>query len=217
MLARSVLTVPRFSREVKPTALRSAALDCLRTYAEGEGFRRRQSPRRFEKTSDWAVRVFWPMFYMGHDDVVVTVAIGLRVPAIEAVFHKCSGYSAREQLFTTTIGRTILGDDQDPLSFDISSMDQISSVCERLWRACWGVARAFYDSFATISDVERALNATGQIPSYERIARGLIAARLVRMPDFDDLVIRGRSEIAPMSKGQYLGQYDRLVELVRDL
>jgi hypothetical protein len=156
--------------------------------------------------------------------IEVSVHVGIRSETIESIFHLTSGFAEEHQAGTPTLGtdcwRFMPESPRSHLIDDVESLRIAVLDCARLYVRC---ALPYYAELSSFAAVDRVVNGRLDLPCVHRMfgwfraSTGVIAAKLVRRPDYPALAQHYRDRVAAMHKGFYLARFEALLRRLSDL
>jgi hypothetical protein len=194
--------------------LEHALQDALRPALGAAEFALVRSRSAFERNEGWRIVGFRPSANPNWPGVRIALWLPVRVPAVEEIFHRFSGYERRYQRGTYTVGAYLgewLGDEK-AYTWELRELDEVDAVAAQIG-ACVEQAAGYYASLADLGAVAAALNDARPM-YFELSSRALIAARLAGRDDFDALVARHREHLA-RHHGFFLDRVDALLAHLR--
>jgi len=208
---------------VTPKALKDSVLAGVVPALVARGFRFVKSKERFEKREQGTLHLFQLVFLDGADGCRVSPNIGVRIDAIEEIFHRTSGFAPKYQKDTPTVGTDawrLIGN--PAFEFSLSSPGDAADVAAGIVSVFESVAQPYFAEFSSIAAVDAALNEEPLKPSVHRLmewlrcSTGAIAASLVRRPGRSKLFDIYTKKMSTFMEGAYLPRFRALIESLED-
>ncbi|MDV3349824.1 hypothetical protein QGP82_14055 [Leptothoe sp. LEGE 181152] len=182
------------------------------------------------KTRNWFIRkqnqnvsfVFWIVSYKDQGNIRITPTTGVRFNNIEDIFHQCAGFDEKYKKYTLTLVSEIWRWKKTETSYQyiLKSEDNVQDIAIQIVHDFWEDALKYYESYATLSQVDSELNndpsgeCIHQIMDFARCSRGIIAAKLCNRHNYEKLVQIYRERMSNQDKGFYLSSFDCIVNLL---
>jgi hypothetical protein len=148
---------------------------------------------------------------------------GVRIDRIEELFHQTSGFEPKYRKDTATMGGSVgvlLNGDSRSCEFMLESECKVTSVAEKIMSVFRDFALPYFERWGSLQAIDTELNhdPTEGTPhralAWFRCSTGIIVARLLGRPDYDQLAAFYTNIMTDDNKGFYL---KRFVELLRSL
>jgi hypothetical protein len=206
--------------------LKRAIFDAVDSRISQYGFTLKRSKERFERKRDGIRDLFQLVCpndipgYRIHPDV------GMRFEIVEEIFHKTSGWNPKYQKDTPTIGAGvghIIADDNRKCEFRLKTEEDVPPVADKLADVFRNFALPYYEKFSSLqaidaefnnSPTERTRNRSG---GWLRCSTGIIVARLVGRPDYDELAKIYTRVMEQVDGGFYLKTFCALLESLQSI
>jgi hypothetical protein len=156
----------------------------------------------------------------GSQGVEIEPAIGIRSETIERIFHQTSTFAPQYHSGTSTIGASLVnleGVGLREYRCPITTDDDVLPVVERLMVLFETKAIPYFERYRSLEAIDHLLNdqLDERVPGCSfglpRETRGLIVAKLVDRPNYQELVEFYRSRIVKVSSGFHVPQFEALV------
>ncbi|MBM3759560.1 MAG: hypothetical protein FJW36_04865 [Acidobacteria bacterium] len=198
--------------------LKIELLTALQPRMEKSGFKLQKSKERFAKRVESGAWWFVLDFTV-YENLHVKPAIGLRVDAVENIFHRTSGFESNYQSDTPTLSLSVQSHMGDSSKFEyvLSGLDDVSVVRTQIEADFIGIVLPYLERHSELSEIDRTLNENPEgecvhyAMDYLRSAHGVIVAQLVGRPKYSELVETYRQKLALISNGFYLPKFEALV------
>jgi hypothetical protein len=201
---------------VKKEVLESVFADVSRL-----GFALKASKDSFIRAANGISDVFQLVFLDGKPGWRIQPNIGVRIEKVEEIFHRTSGFDSKLQQDTVTVGGgvgNILSGDNRSCEFGVVSESEVPAVSKEVGRVFTEIALPYFERFHSLSAIDAELNGkptertpNGRAP-YLRCATGVIVAKLIGRPNYDELVNIYTEFLRQSDRGFYLKRFQSLVE-----
>jgi len=203
---------------MKIKSLKIELLTALQPRIEKSGFKLQKSKERFAKRVDSGAWWFVLDFTV-YENLQVKPSIGLRVDAVENIFHRTSGFDIKYQSDTPTLSLSVqnLVGDPSRCEYVLRGLDDVSMVAAQIEADFHGIVSPYLERHSGLSEIDRALNENPEgecvhyAMDYLRSAHGVIVAKSVGRPKYPELVEIYRRKLALISNGFYLPKFEALV------
>jgi hypothetical protein len=197
-----------------------AIVDAVTPELAARGFAARRSVGRFERSGGAGVTHFYLLLITESAPFArADVHLATRIDEVETIFHRTSGYEKRTQRLTPTMGGALDAITGTP---ELKMLLDAERGPERARSLLFAPALgAFYeDWYARFSDlgaIDRELNddPTRETPNrplpWLRCSTGVIVARLVDRPNYDEVVEVYSQTMRSVSDGFYWPRFEALV------
>ena len=156
----------------------------------------------FDVTSSCFVRqvgvfrhVFQVAFMEKYGRLVCKPDVGVRSDRIEEIFHRTSEFSDVDAINTSTIGVSVkLLSRSSDYDVSVAGAGDVDQAVRTLLRAFRSIAVPYFDEFGSLEGIDRALNSNPaercvhMVNERARCSKGLIAAKLLDRPDYEQLL-----------------------------
>ena len=151
----------------------------------------------------------------------VQPSVGIRIERVEDIFHQTSGFEAKYQKDTVTIGSfvgSIKGGGNRDCEFRVNSEHDVPQAADALLQVFHDVAEPYFERFSALSTIDSELNdrpregTPNRVAPWLRCATGSVVARLVDRPNYGDLVQVYLDTMRTSDKGFYLERYQALLD-----
>ncbi|QPF82525.1 hypothetical protein IC762_22535 [Bradyrhizobium genosp. L] len=145
----------------------------------------------------------------------------MRIERVETIFHQTSGFEAKYQKDTPTIGSSIgmlTAENNRACEFLMENESELSSAVDGIVDIFERFALPYFETFGTVPAIDKELNFSPATPtphrgsSWLRCATGAIVARLNGRPDYYELVHAYAEQMRRLSKGFYSGRFEALLQ-----
>lgn len=206
--------------------LKKAVVDALEPRLRERGFSLRKSKTWFVRRRGDATDKFQLVCLDAKPGLRLQPNVGMRIESVENIFHRTSRWEPEYQKDTPTLGAPIgalrggTNSSCDILVEELADVPRAVVELERLFRE---VALPYYERFSDLCEIDRVLNdePNARTPhrgmNWLRCATGLIVARLVGRPNYDELVAVYRKTLETTDKGFYVSRFEDLVDSLRDM
>jgi hypothetical protein len=205
---------------------RKKLLAVLKPRMQERGYRLQSVSDRFVRSvGDFSYR-YHTRFLNGSQGVEVEPEIGIRSEAVEYIFHKTSTYAPQYHSGTPTIGASLVnleGVDLMTYRCPVTTDDDVLPVADKLMVLFETKAIPYFERYGSLEAIDHLLNdrLDERVPGCSfglpRETRGLIVAKLVARPNYQELVEFYRSRIVKVSSGFHVPQFEALVASLETL
>ncbi len=193
-------------------------LTALQPRMDKSGFKLQKSKERFAKRVESGAWWFVLDFTV-YENLHVKPVIGLRVDAVENIFHRTSGFESKYQSDTPTLSLSVQGLVGDPSKFEyvLRGHDDVSGVAAQIEADFIGIVWPYLERHSELSEIDRTLNEHPEEEcvhysmDYLRCAHGVIVAQMVGRPKYSELVETYHRKLALISNGFYLPKFEALM------
>lgn len=154
----------------------------------------------------------------------INTSIGIRKNSIEDIFHETSGFEAKYQKGTSTIGCFIEDYIKDYSNVRIALFEeqQLKEAKEAIINLFENVAKEYFHNFNNIKTIDDLLNSRPNedtVHSNEifRGSKGVITAKLTDRGNYSELVDIYCKKYEEFSNGFYLPAYKKLIDFLRNV
>lgn len=174
--------------------------------------------RRSNDKTDWFVLTFLDPY--DHPGWEIELGMGLRIECVEDIFHRTSRWNPKAQAETLTIGGSIgkiFPGDSHAYNFFIDSSVDIPHVAAAIIDVFQERALPYFAKYCSLQEIDRELNSfpaqatPHRVMTWLRCSTGLIVAKLVDRPDYEQLVDIYTSTLRRKDRGFYLSRFEDLV------
>jgi hypothetical protein len=210
----------------KATALKPLLFQCIRQYLSEEGFRSDAKRSIFVRRYEDITEIFYVTCTNAKPGHWVTPGVGLRFDAVEEIFHRTSGWDTKLQKNTNTVGTQVgvlIDGKGTSCRFLLESESEIASVTEKVVGVFRKFALPYFVQFGSLAAIDAELNdhpaerSVNSSLAWFRCSRGLIVAKLMGRPDYEQLVTIYTDVITRDNKGFYLKGFQALVESLKSV
>lgn len=184
---------------VKKTEVRQMLYDGLGGVLTPAGFRLRKGEEAFVRPMSGGLNRLSVALWDYSPTFEFSLVAGIRIDAVEELFHLCSGSPpAYQKLSSTTL--TQLSYFIQPADIKVSTPEEITAAIHRLTPVISGEILPFFTKYADIESLDQALNA-GQDPKLDstqqpsRALHWLSIAYLAGNPRLDEIAARFHTEM----------------------
>lgn len=211
-------TILMNSRDVRNALLTAVAADLLPF-----GFILNRAQAEFTQRTPDGWNKVQLVFLWRNPEWEIKVGLLIRLHHVEQIYHRASSFEPRFHRTTPTIGlplEKLLAANQAPY-VTLRTAADIAPCREWVWRLFNERAQPFFARYHTLVALEHEVNAPPGTsifsgPKYEGNV-GLILAKLVNSPVYDQLQQRYRKYYEWLANGFYLPEYERLVKILEDV
>jgi hypothetical protein len=147
--------------------------------------------------------------------------VGVRIERIENIFHQTSGFESKHQKDTPTMGNSVgifLTGDSRGCEFLLESKSEVASVAEKIVGVFREFALPYFERWGSLAAIDAELNDKPGERTHQRAlawfrcSTGLIVAKLVGRPDYEQLAAFYLDVMTRDNKGFYLKRFQALVK-----
>ncbi len=202
--------------------LRNALLALLKVEFEPYGFVLNKAKAEFTRRVPDGWQKLQLVFLVRSEGWEINPALLVRKNVVENLYHQASYFEAKYHKITPTIGLPIADFIQDghDYRFHLNTEADLSPAFQDLVALFKQVAIPFFQQYDSLKDIEKEVNTETRksiFPWLNQGSVGLILAKLVASPQYDQLEKRYRSYYEQLSKGFYLSEYEGVVELLKNI
>jgi hypothetical protein len=204
--------------------LKAALFATLREQLSGEGFTLKPARNTFVRVHEGRSDFFQLVCLDAKPGWRIQPNVGIRIERVEDIFHKTSGFEAKYQGDTPTIGAAvgnIEDGDNRACEFLLETPADVHRIAGEIMKVFHEFAIPYFNKFSSLSAIDAELNTrpTERTPnrpfSWLRCSTGIIVAKLVGRPDYDTLAMIYSDFLARTNKGFYLKRFKALLESLR--
>jgi hypothetical protein len=147
----------------------------------------------------------------------INPAMLIRENIIEDIFHKTSGFEAKYQKGTPTIGITVgayLNDDEN-YRFYLEEEKDVDTIAKLLVDVFYTIVLPFFNKYDTLDKIEIDLNKdpmnTSLTGDIFKGSKSIISSKLLKKDSFNSLKEIYRKYYEKFADGFYLPEYDQLI------
>jgi hypothetical protein len=147
--------------------------------------------------------------------------VGVRIEQVEDIFHQTSGFESKYQKDTPTMGNSIgiflTGDSRD-CEFLLESKSEADSTAEKIAGVFREFALPYFERWGSLTAIDAELNnkrgerTHQRVGAWFRCSTGIIVAKLVGRPDYEQLAAFYAEIMTQDNKGFYLKRFQALVK-----
>jgi hypothetical protein len=147
--------------------------------------------------------------------------VAVRLERVESIFHLTSGFEAKYQKDTPTMGNSIgifLTGDSRSCEFRLASEREVVALSQKVAGVFREFALPYFDRWGSLAAIDAELNDRPSEPTrhralaWFRCSTGIIVAKLVGRPDFDQLAALYTDVMTRDNRGFYLPRFQELVK-----
>jgi hypothetical protein len=147
--------------------------------------------------------------------------VGVRIDRVEQIFHQTSGFELQYQDSTSTMGAPVgvlLSGSPRACEFLLESESEIASVAEKIVRVFREVALPYFERWSSLAAIDAELNdkpaerTSHRGLAWFRCSTGIIVAKLVGRPDYEQLAAFYLDVMTRDNKGFYLKRFKPLLK-----
>jgi hypothetical protein len=203
------------------TPLKAALFESVYRLLNGKHFALKASRDEFIRRRDGIVDVFQLVCKDGKIGYRIQPNLGIRIDRVEKIFHQTSGFRPEHMDGTSTMGApigTLLGGSARDCEILLESKSEIASVTEKIMRLFHDVALPYFERWSSLAAIDAELNNN---PSHKTLHRGLawfrcstgiIVAKLIGRPDYEQLARFYTEVMSQDNKGFYLKRFEALLK-----
>ncbi|MGO8689606.1 MAG: hypothetical protein ACLQLG_08220 [Thermoguttaceae bacterium] len=151
---------------------------------------------------------------------------GVRIERVEELFHQSSGFDPKHRKHTATMGNSVgilLNGRSRTCEFLLESESEVGPVAEKIMDVFREFALPYFERWGSLKAIDVELNDTPTKPTphrglaWFRCSTGIIVARLLGRPDYEQLVAFYTDVMARDNKGFYLGPFQALLKSLENV
>lgn len=206
--------------------IKSALFTSLRPELAKHGFSLKATQGRFVRRRGEVSDIFQLVCLDGKPGYRIQPNVGVRVERIEDIFHQISGLEAKFQKDTPTIGSSVgiyLTGDSRSCEFLLESPSEVGSITEKIVRVFHEFGLPYFDRLGSIQAIDAALNSNApertphRVLAFFRCSTGIIVAKLVGRPNYDELVALYTDVMTRDNDGFYFKRFQELLTLLKTM
>lgn len=203
------------------TPLKAALFESVRQQLVEDGFVLVPARETFIRRRDGITDHFQLVCKDARPGYRIQPNVGVRIDRVEELFHQTSGFERRYQETTSTMGApagSLLGGGPRACEFILDSESEISPVSERIMGVFRGVALPYVEHWSSLPAIDAELNdKPGERSPHRSLATfrcstGIIVAKLVGRPDYEQLAAFYADVMARDNKGFYFKPFQALLK-----
>jgi hypothetical protein len=209
------------------TPLKVALFDSLRQQLFGYGFTLKSTKESFLRQREGVIDIFQLVCLDGKPGYRIQPNVAVRVERVEDIFHQTSGFERKYQSDTPTMGAPVgillSGTDARACEFLLESSSEVTSVVAKIMCVFRECALSYFERWASLQAIDKELNdKPGQRTLHRalewfRCSTGVIVARLLGRPNYEQLVTFYTDVMARDNKGFYLKRFQALLKSLVDV
>jgi hypothetical protein len=181
--------------------------------------------RRYDRRRPHGADIYYLIDNRYPDHVEIAPDVAVRHDVVERIAHRFSGTSPPNQGTTPTIGgrlAEITGEARFKVSIDPDDGPEELRAAEANLRASVDEAERYWARYADFGEVDHALNDRPDQDTPQRLLpslrcpTGLIVARLVERPGYDELARVYQEQMRVWSDGFYLPRFEALMRYLAE-
>ena len=206
--------------------LRKAIFEAVASQVCQYGFTFKRSKDRFERQHDGIADRFSLVCLNAMPGYRVQPNVGIRIELVENIFHQTSDWDPKYQKDTPTIGAGIghiIAGDNRKCEFVVQNDADVLPAAEKIGNVFREFALPYFQKYGSLQAIDAELNShpTERTPHRDygwlRCSTGIIVARLVNRPHYDELVKTYTKVIAEVDRGFYLKYFIPLLESLKSV
>lgn len=208
--------------------LKEALYSALSPQLQKTGFSQTKGSDRYVREHDDSIDTLQLVWLDHGDGWRIQPNAGIRYERVENIFHGTSGFEEQYKKGTSTVGAAIgviAGGTAGTCEFLLESLSQVEPVATGIVSAYEEFGAPYFDHWSTLESIDAELNEKPSEkaphlrggPTWFRCSTGVIVAKLVGRPNYDDLVSFYTGVMAKDNKGFYLKRFEALVDLLKTL
>ena len=147
--------------------------------------------------------------------------VAVRIERVEEIFHQTAGYERKYQKDTPTMGTrvsSLLGGGPRSCEFVLQAVAEIGPSTENLMRVYREVALPYFQHWSSLAAIDAELNdkpgerTQHRALAWFRCSTGIIVAKLLGRPDYDQLASFYTDVMSRDNKGFYLKRFQALLK-----
>jgi hypothetical protein len=211
---------------VEKSHLKRALFEAVGSHVRAHGFEARLTKDRFVRLRDGRTDIYQLVCLDGKPGWRIQPNVGVRIERVEEIFHQTSEFEPKYQGDTPTIGGSvgaITAGNSRACEFLLESQSDVELVAGNISKLFDDFAIPYFEKFSSLAAIDAELNdrPTDRTPNrgatWLRCSTGVIVAKLVGRPNYDDLVETYREVLRNSDKGFYLKFFDPLVESLKSV
>jgi len=204
---------------VDSSARKAKLFESLRSRLDDEGFAYRKQKGWFLRRGADSTDFFQLVCLKSPGGWRIQPNVAVRIERVEEIFHRTSGFEARYQKGTPTIGGSvgaITRTHNSDVEFRLESDSDVVSVAEEILTLFRSIGLPYFERFHSITAVDHELNddPTRRTPHraapWLRCSTGLIVAKLINRPNYHALLDIYTQVLSRSDGGFYLSRFQAL-------
>ena|SRR5690242_19714893 len=201
--------------------LRIALLQSIASQLSEEGFILKVEKDRFIRPHQGVVDIFQLVFLDAKDTLRIQPNVSVRIECVENIFHQTSNFEAKFQNDTPTIGISVghlIGGNNQACEFILRQNSEVLTTAKEIVSVFKKIALPYFQKYDSIKAIDAELNSEPtkltlhRIAPWLRCATGIIVAKLVNRPNYDQLVQVYSKVMSSSDKGFYFRRFKALVK-----
>jgi hypothetical protein len=152
--------------------------------------------------------------------------VAVRIERVEEIFHQTSGFELKYQKDTPTMGTrvgSLLSGSSGACEFLLGSASEIASVTEKLVDVFRKIAVPYFEHWGSLAAIDIELNdkpnerTRHRALAWFRCSTGIIVAKLVNRPEYEQLAAFYADVMTQDNKGFYLSRFQSLLKLLESI
>jgi hypothetical protein len=207
------------------TPLKVALFESLRQQLVGYDFKLNARNDNFLRLHDGFTDIFQITCLDGKPGYRIRPGVGVRIERVEEIFHQTSGIERKYRKGTPTMGAPVgaLLGENDPRSCDLllDSYSEVASVTEKIMGVFCEHALPYFEHWGSLQAIDAELNDNpGErrvhwALAWLRCSTGIIVAKLLGRPDYEQLAAFYTEVMTRDNKGFYLKRFLALLESLK--
>ncbi|MGH9764464.1 MAG: hypothetical protein ACREAC_26825, partial [Blastocatellia bacterium] len=209
------------------TPLEIGLFEAVQERLIGDGFRLVPASSEFVRRRAGILDVFWvTTLDASSGGFNVRPAASVRIERVENIFHLTSGFEPKYQPGTATMAASVgalLGGEAWACQFQLDSFAEIGGVADQLSGVFREFAVPYFEHWSSLAEIDAELNSEPTKRSIHRslawfrCSTGIIVARLIGRPDYEELVTIYTDIMTRDNKGFYLKRFIPLIKSLEEI
>ena len=202
--------------------LKRSLFESLRPDLAKHGFSLDAARDRFVRKRGGVTDLFQLVCLDGKPGYRIQPNTGVRIERVEEIFHQTSGFERKYQKGTPTVGAPVgallSGTDPRACEFSLESGSEVVSVSEKLVGVFREFALSYFEHWGSLRAVDAELNdkpaerTVQRALAWFRCSTGIIVARLLNRPGYEQLAAFYTDVMARDNNGFYLKRFQSLLK-----
>jgi hypothetical protein len=199
--------------------LLKALIAVVRPRLNEKGFVFQAAPKRFIRERDEIIDRFQLVCVDAKPGWQIRPHVGVRIECVENIFHQTSGFEPKYEKDTSTFGTAAESLTNGSTGvFVLESESQVAAVAEEILNVFREVALPYFERWGSLAAIDAELNNSPgertlhRALAWYRCSTGIIVAKLVGRPNYEELAAFYTEVMTKDNKGFYLKRFEALLK-----
>lgn len=203
------------------TALKTALFDALCRQLAKYDFTFKAKVDNFVRQHDGTLEIFQITCLDGKPGYRIQPGVAVRIEQVENIFHQTSGFESKHQKDTPTMGSSVgilLTGDSRSCEFLLETESEVQSITKKIMDVFHDFALPYFERWGSLTAIDAELNdkpterTLHRALAWFRCSTGIIVAKLLDRPDYDQLAAYYTEVMTQDNNGFYLKRFQALLE-----